>query len=120
MVWAAPARPPSPKNPNATTKAFGGLSLALQGQGTGQGLSLPYEDDDIRRHIAIHMGPNPSYDNIWAFFSSYAELSTLYDEERLPHPGGSNGSHGVIPPHRRHALRVITALLAHDHLPTIR
>jgi hypothetical protein len=72
---------------------------------------LPSEVDEIRRHITIHMGPDPSYDDLWAFFSSYVELSAWYDEERLPHRDSFIGSPRVFPPHLHHAPRVIVALV---------
>lgn len=88
------------------------------GQHMGKGSSLPSKADVIRRQIAIHLGPNPSYDDLWAFFLSYSELFTLYNEGRLPHHSGSSGSPSVFPPHLRHTLEVIADLVAHGRLPT--
>jgi hypothetical protein len=59
MVWAPPARPSSPENPDVVAEALGGLSLAPHGQGTGHGPFPPSDTDEIRRQIAIHMGPTP-------------------------------------------------------------
>jgi hypothetical protein len=60
------------------------------------------------------MGPNPSYDDMSVFFTSYTELSTSYDAEASPYHGGS----GAFPPRLRHVPAAIAALVAYVHLPT--
>lgn len=78
VIWSE-WRPP--ENPNAVLEALGGISLTPCGQREEHRLAPPFEIDKIRRHIAIHMGPDPLYDDMLAFFASYTELSTLYDTE---------------------------------------
>lgn len=114
MVWVLPTRPSSPKNPNVVAEALAdpSLSLTLQGQGIGQGSYLPFEADEIRRHIAIYMGPNPSYDDLWAFFSFYMKLSVFYNKERLSCHDGSGGSPHLFPTRLCHAPGVIAVLKA--------
>lgn len=63
-------------------EALGNLYLVPKRQDK----TLPSMGDKIRRQIMVHMGPDPSYDHLWAFFSSYTSLSALCDE------GGSTPS----------------------------
>lgn len=114
MVWVLPTRPSSPENLNVVAEALAdpSLNLTLQGQGTGQRSYLPFKADEIRRHIVIYMGPNPSYDDQWAFFLFYVELSVFYNKERLSCHDGSGGSPRVFPTRLRHALGVIVFLKA--------
>jgi hypothetical protein len=63
------------------------------------------------------MGPNPSYENLSAFFASYIELFASYDAETSSYHGGPSNSFGAFPP--RHAPVVIAALVARGHLPTL-
>lgn len=42
------------------------------------------------------MGPNPSYDDISAFFASYTELSGLYNAKTMSYYGGSSNSHDAF------------------------
>jgi hypothetical protein len=85
----------------------------------GAGRPPPSKVDKIRRHIVIHMGPNPLYDDLSAFFASYAELSALYDEEATSYYGGSSSSPSSVPPLMCHAPTVIAALVTHDHPPPL-
>jgi hypothetical protein len=45
-----------------------------------QDSTSPSVGNDIRRQIMVQMGPDPSYDYLRAFFSSYASLSVLCGE----------------------------------------
>jgi hypothetical protein len=65
----------------------------------------------------IHMGPNPSYDDLSAFFASYAELSASYDAKMSPNYGEFISGSGAFEPLLRLASTVIAALVAHNHLP---
>jgi hypothetical protein len=106
------ARPSLPEDPDVVAEALGGLSLTPRGQGAGPGSSLPFEAGEIRRQIAVQMGPNPSYDDLWALFSAYAELSAGYDKGRSPRHDGSGGIPHMFPPRLRHTPGVIVAIVA--------
>jgi hypothetical protein len=111
-------RPPPPHSTDAISHALSGLILAPRARRERRGLAPPFEADKIRRQIAIHMGPNPSYDNLSAFFASYAKHSALYSVETMSYYGSSIISTHVFPPQLCHAPTVIIALVVHDHLPT--
>jgi hypothetical protein len=64
------------------------------------------------------MGPNPTYDDMSAFFASYAEHSASYDAEASSYYGGSSNGPDAFPPRLRRAPAVIVALVACDKLPT--
>jgi hypothetical protein len=66
----------------------------------------------------MHMAPDPSYDDLWAFLSSYAKLSTRYNEEMLPYHDGSGSSSCAFPPRLHHASELIVTLVAQGHLLT--
>jgi hypothetical protein len=86
MVWDLEVRPLLPRNLETIMEAIGNLYLVPKRQDKEQDLTLPSMGDKIRRQIMVHMGPDPSYDHLWAFFSSYTSLSALCDE------GGSTPS----------------------------
>lgn len=96
MVKAAPVRPPSPENPNVVSKALSGLNLAPRGQCEEHRPAMSFEANEIRIQIAIHMGPDPLYDDMLAFFASYAELSTLYDTESSSYHDCSRSGPGTF------------------------
>jgi hypothetical protein len=95
VIWSE-WRPP--ENPNAVSEALGGISLTACGQREEHRLAPPIEIDEIRRHIAIHMGSDPSYDDLLVFFASYTELSALYDAETSSYHDSSSSSPGTFPP----------------------
>lgn len=64
------------------------------------------------------MGPNPSYDDMSAFFTPYVELFTLYDMETMSYYSGSSSTPDAFLPRLRHTPVVIAALVARGHLPT--
>lgn len=64
------------------------------------------------------MGPNPTYDDMSAFFASYAEHSASYDAKVSSYYGGSSNSPDPFPPRLRRAPAVIVALVACGKLPT--
>jgi hypothetical protein len=84
IVRVAPTQPPPPRNPDTISKAFGALRLTPCGWREGHGLAPPYEVDKIRRQITIHMGPNPSYDDLMAFFASLEDLSGYTMQRQCP------------------------------------
>jgi hypothetical protein len=99
-------------------EALGGLSLASRKPDEGQGSISPFEGDEIRPQMVIHMVPSPSYDDLWAFFSSYACLSALCDEGRFAHHYGFGDISKLFPPHKRHTLGVISCLMVCGHPST--
>jgi hypothetical protein len=103
MVSVVPTRPIPSESPDAVSVALCALSLAPRGRRRRPRLAPPFEADEIRRHIAIHMGPNPSYDDMSVFFASYAELSVLYDIETTPYRGDSRDGFNAFPPRLNHA-----------------
>jgi hypothetical protein len=107
-----------PKRSNVVLEALGGLKLAPRGQHEVHGPVPPSEANEIRVHIAIHMGLEPTYDDPSAFFASYTEPCGLYNAKMLSYHDGSSSGLGAFLPQMRHALAVIAALVAHDHLPT--
>jgi hypothetical protein len=69
--------------------------------------SSPTKVDEIRQKIAIHMGPNPSYNDPLTFFTSYMELSMSYYTEAASYYGGSSSGSNAFPPQLRHTPTVI-------------
>lgn len=66
----------------------------------------------------IHMGLDPSHDDLWALFLSYASLSMLYGEGgSTPHDGSGDAPEALLP-RLLHASRMIATLMAHGHLLT--
>jgi hypothetical protein len=55
MVGAVPSQPPLLESPNTVSEALGGLSLAPHGWLERRRSVLPFEVDEIRRQIAIHV-----------------------------------------------------------------
>lgn len=72
MVRAVPTRPALLQSPDTVSEALGALSLAPHEQRERPRPSPPSEAGEIRRHVAIYMGPNPSYDDLSVFFASHA------------------------------------------------
>jgi hypothetical protein len=68
------------------------------GSREGRGLGPLSDANKIRRQITIHMGPNPSFDNLTTFFVFYAELSTLYAVEMTCCYGGSSSTPDAFSP----------------------
>jgi hypothetical protein len=64
------ARPPPSKNLNTIAEALGALWLAPREQDAELDPTFPSVNEETKRQIVLHMGPNPSYDDLWAFFSS--------------------------------------------------
>lgn len=118
MVRATPTRPPPPKNPNTVLEALASLSLAPHQRREEHNLALPSKDDEIRRHIGIHMGPDPTYDDMSVFFASYMELYVLYDAEASSYHDGSSSGPGALLSRLRYARTVLMALVTRSHLPT--
>lgn len=104
-IGVVPARPPLLENPYTVSEALGGLSLASLERCERRKLAPPSEADEIRQKIVIHMRPNQSYDDLSAFFTSYAKLSELYDAEATSYYGGSSSIPAAFPPQLRHARR---------------
>lgn len=67
-VEVAPALSPPLENPDAVLEALGGLSLAPCGRHERHRPAPPFKADEEIRQITIHMGPNPSYDDLSDFF----------------------------------------------------
>ena len=55
MVGAVPSQPPLLESPNMVLEALGGLSLTPHGWLERRRSVLPFEVDEIRRQIAIHV-----------------------------------------------------------------
>jgi hypothetical protein len=61
-------------------------------------MTSPSEANELRLQTVIHMGTNPSYDDLPVFFASYAELPVSCDIETMPYCGGFD----AFPPRLRH------------------
>lgn len=114
----ASTRPTPPEGPDTVSEAHGALNLAPREWREGPRLTPPSEPNEIRQHIVIHKGPNPSYDDLLAFFASYAKLSASYDAKTSPNYGEYISGSGAFEPLLHLASTVIAALVAHNHLPT--
>jgi hypothetical protein len=99
MVRAMLARPVLSKSLDVVSTALSALSLAPCTRQRRPRPASPSEGNEIRWHIVIHMGPNPSYDDMSVFFASYVELSASCDAETTPY----HNSFGAFPPRLRHA-----------------
>jgi hypothetical protein len=119
VVRAVPAGPTPLKSPDIVSEALNALSLAPRKQREGPKSAPPSEANEIRRHITIHMGPNPSYDNRSVFYASYTELSASYGMKTSSYYDDSNSGFGTFPPRLCHTPVVITALVARGHLPAL-
>jgi hypothetical protein len=115
MVKAMPARLAPTESPEDVSVALGNLNLAPRKRRRRPRPAPPSEADEIWWQIAIHMGLNPSINDLSVFCVSYAELSASCDVETTPYLGGL----GALPPRLCHALVVIAALVSHGHLPTM-
>jgi hypothetical protein len=63
--------------------------------------------------MAIHMGPDPSYGDLRAFFSSYTSLMSQCVEEGSISPNNFNGILVVFSPCLRNAMGVIASIAIH-------
>jgi hypothetical protein len=112
-VTAMPVRPTPSESLDVVSAALGTLSLAQHRQRRRPKLTLHFEVCEIRRQIAIHIGLDPSYDDLSVFFASYVELVASGDAETTPYsdwrcfststapcPGGNHRPHVPrTPPH---------------------
>jgi hypothetical protein len=113
---AMPTRSDLLESSDAVSLALDALSLASpRRQRMRPRLAPPSKADEIRHQIVIHMGPNPSYDDMSVFFAFYVELFVLCDVETTPYHDGFD----AFSPRLRLAPVVIVALMSHVHLSTI-
>jgi hypothetical protein len=97
-TWSGRCLPDLSKSPNTVSVALSALSVAPHRRRRSPKLTPPSEADGIRRQIMIHMGRNPSYDDLSVLFASDKELSAKCDVEMMPYHDGSHDDFDAFPP----------------------